>query len=117
MTQQSRKVVSKPGNGWLITRRSQVQILPPLLRKAPETGPSYLSARRDRLPPLLVDTPAREAKNRTFVTSCEGGRRVLEHERDVLRDLLLRAHVPLQLLFRSWGNVRLLPRPTRLRHP
>jgi hypothetical protein len=37
--------VARPGNVRLITRRSQVQILPPLLRKALETGPFAYRAR------------------------------------------------------------------------
>src|SRR5919198_5487712 len=39
----SQSDLSWPGLAGLITRRSQVQILPPLLRKALETGPSAFS--------------------------------------------------------------------------
>ena len=36
--------MGEPGSVGLITRRSQVQILPPLFREGPDTGPSAYEA-------------------------------------------------------------------------
>ena len=66
---------------------------------------------------FAVDRQGQPHEESTFRHSVKGGRHGLEHQRDLLRDVLVRAHVPVQLLVRPRRDVRLLPRHAGVRHP
>jgi hypothetical protein len=74
----------------------------------PHFGPRPQSAA------VVVDTPLGQRNTESY--SAEGGFRALGFEGQLRRDLLVRAHVSMQLVLRSWSDIRLLPRDSCLQH-